>query len=157
MDQKLQQLNELDAKLQKHKNTVDQLKLDHAVQIAPLNSNHTSRIHKLKAEYEQDLNQLKDQFKSSNTTSNKISNKESLAVDDLIEQALLEFEQEQYNHPTAPIMKQQENTTAGTSLIKDRIHLMNKNQQWYTKNYMPVDALSWPVPQPMTHLRKLQC
>jgi hypothetical protein len=76
-------------------------------------------------------------------TMNSIEND---TLENQLERILIEFEQEQHHHPVVP---------------KQEIPCMNKksvgyniNQQWWSKQFIPTDAASWPSPQPLSNLRK---
>lgn len=97
-----------------------------------------NRIQKLQTEHEKEL-----------ATTNKPSTPSPININHIIEQALNEFEQEQHNHAPLPIS------------IKPLVYNppINKNQskinqQWYSKSYVPLDAMSWPAPQAVPNLKR---
>jgi hypothetical protein len=60
-------------------------------------------------------------------------------INQLIEQALREFEQEQYNH-----VPEFTHAIHLPTLKTGRYYPVN--QQIYAQKYMPFDAISWPTP-----------
>lgn len=73
-------------------------------------------------------------------------------IDAAIEQALHEFEQEQHNHAPSP-----QPTATLAPLVYHSVALTapaKTNQQWYSKRYMPLDAMSWPAPQAAPNLKR---
>lgn len=121
----------------------NKLKLDHATQISQLNSNHIDHLNKLKLDHKQELTHLKKKKKPSCHLNN---------LDHILEQALLEFEQEQYNHiPTTMLIRQHDSNHK--SLLHGKTIPAMMNQQWYSKKFIPVDAVSWPAPQPSPNLK----
>ncbi|KAK4510379.1 uncharacterized protein ATC70_004809 [Mucor velutinosus] len=130
--------------IQQQQATRKQLQRDHADHIAQLNTAHTDHTQTLQAQYQKEAATMRTLSKPS------IS---SIDVSSAIEQALNEFEQEQHNHaPSSPPP-----TTTCTPLIYHPVTvtaLAKTNQQWYSKRYMPIDAVSWPVPQAAPNLKR---
>ncbi|KAI8643402.1 hypothetical protein BD408DRAFT_482046 [Parasitella parasitica] len=136
------EMNEKDECLRKQQTAIEQIKVDHATRIAQLKSAHMSRIHKLQMEHEEEL-----------AVARKISQpppSSAIDINNVIEQALNEFEQEQHNHPPTAIKAFK--TFACHPMTHKRP--ANINQQWYAKHYIPLDAMSWPTPQAAPNLRR---
>ncbi|KAG2229402.1 hypothetical protein INT48_000630 [Thamnidium elegans] len=132
---------EINQNIYSHQELLNKLKLDHATQISQLNSNHIDHLNKLKLGHKQELINLKNKKSSCNLNN----------LDHILEQALLEFEQEQYNHiPTILIQHDSNHKSLHGKIIPAMM-----NQQWYSKKFIPVDAVSWPAPQPSPNLKKL--
>lgn len=102
-----------------------------------LNAIHQEQINLLSAQHKRELNQTR-------TTQEPVNDD---SVNEIIEKALIEFEQEQHDIKPNEI-RQTVNISRG--LIHNRLQT---NQQWYAKEYMPVDALTWPFPQTSSNTR----
>lgn len=137
----------MDQTIKNHQELTRKLKLDHATQIAQLNSFHLDRIHKIEIEHEQDM--IKSRYEYNRSKQSSTLNVQQL--DNVLERALLEFEQEQHNH--MPIMIQQQDSNQRS--LQGKVMLKMKNQQWYANKYMPIDAKSWPAPQPLSNLNRI--
>ncbi|KAI9264587.1 hypothetical protein EDC94DRAFT_517139 [Helicostylum pulchrum] len=125
------------------KSPLTQLKQDLERLRQQLNSNHIDHLNKLKLDHKQELTHLKKKKKPSCHLNN---------LDHILEQALLEFEQEQYNHiPTTMLIRQHDSNHK--SLLHGKTIPAMMNQQWYSKKFIPVDAVSWPAPQPSPNLK----
>lgn len=62
-------------------------------------------------------------------------------IDQLVEQVLKDFEQEQHHHP------QERVPPVNTITLKSgRQHNYPVNQQWYAQKYIPLNAMTWPSP-----------
>jgi hypothetical protein len=131
-------LKEKDESIQKQQAINEQLKIDHANHIVQLNSTHMNHIQKLQIKYEKEL-----------ATINKPSTPSPINVSHIIEQALNEFEQEQHNHAPLPI-------SINPLVYHPPINKSQAktNQQWYSKSYIPLDAMSWPAPQAVPNLKR---
>ncbi|GAA5810254.1 hypothetical protein MFLAVUS_003674 [Mucor flavus] len=133
---------EINQNIHSHQELFNKLKLDHATQISQLNSNHIDHLNELKFYHEQELIHLKKKKPKCNLNN----------VDHILEQALLEFEQEQYNHiPTTILIQHDSNHKS----LHGKIIPAMMNQQWYSKKFIPLDAVSWPAPQPSPNLKKM--
>lgn len=99
---------------------------------------------KLQTLHEHNMTDLKQNLTRNNPQQKK---KDNSNVDAALEQVLLEFEQKQHNHvPPKPLVYQEQQH-------KLTMH-RQINQQWYAQQYMPIDALSWPAPQPAPNLKR---
>lgn len=145
---------EMDLRLQQGQELLNQLKLDHMSQLAQLKRNHQDKLQSLQIEYE---NEMKRPIVPKPKT---VQHNES--VNDIIEQALKEFEQEQHQHSPSPITSIDRSASfqhydSNKSCLKTNMlsSMMMKNQQWYSKKYIPVDAVSWPTPKSFAHLKSV--
>lgn len=145
---------EMDTRLQQGQELINQLKLDYADQIAQLKKAHEEQIKSLQIENENELKKKRSIAAKPKT----IQHGES--VNDIIEQALREFEQEQHQHLPSPIKPLDRGTSiqhydSNKSSLKNNMlaSMMMKNQQWYSQKYVPVNAVSWPTPKSFTHLK----
>ncbi|KAF1803244.1 hypothetical protein V8B55DRAFT_1447345 [Mucor lusitanicus] len=131
--------------IQQQQATRQQLQRDHADHIARLNAAHMDRVQTLQTQYQKEAAAIR--------TSSKRYSIPSIDMSSVIEQALNEFEQEQHNHPPPPLP-----TTPCTPLVYHPVALATSapkpNQQWYSKRYMPMDAMSWPAPQAAPNLKR---
>ncbi|KAG2199494.1 hypothetical protein INT47_009948 [Mucor saturninus] len=140
--------NALDRSIQQTQETTDKLKSDHATKIAQLKAIHSIQLNKLQVEHEQDM--IKSRREANRSKHTSISSVHGL--EEVLEQALLEFEQEQHNH--IPVLIQQQDSNERS--LQGKVRLTMKNQQWYANKYMPIDAKSWPAPQPLSNLNRVQ-
>jgi hypothetical protein len=131
-------INQKEYSIQQQQKTINQKKSDYANQIVQLNLTHRQAIDTLQTQLQRDLIDLKQKLNHQ---------KSHLNMDAALEQVLLEFEQKQHNHaPPKPLVYQglQHKMTTHRQI----------NQQWYTQQYMPINALSWPSPQPLPNLKR---
>ncbi|CEP19681.1 hypothetical protein [Parasitella parasitica] len=142
LSQYRKEMESKDECLRNQKAATERLKVEHANQIAQLRSTHTSRIHKLQLEHKKDLAVTKKPSRPSPLS--------TIGISHAIEQALNDFEQEQHNHPPPAINIFK---TLTCNPIAQKRHAAI-NQQWYTKQYIPLDAMSWPTPQAAPNLRR---
>lgn len=134
--------------VQQNQELTNKIKSDHATKIAQLTALHLSQVRKIEFEHEQDMIKSRREH-------NRLKQVSTLNVhqlDNVLEQALLEFEQEQHNHMPALIQQQDSNQRC----LQGKVRLAIKNQQWYSNKYMPIDANSWPAPQPLSNLKRIQ-
>ena len=131
----------MDSRLTLQHAFMQQVKLDHTNLIQHLNTVHQNKLANLQSAHEQD----KMKLKKSKTTTPKPQH-----MNALMEQALIEFEQQQHCH--APTVIVQNNSPSLQSKVKTS---MMRNQQWYSQKYMPSDAISWPSPQPISNLKSI--
>lgn len=139
----------MDKSIQEQKELINKLKQDNMNKLSQLHSIHQAKLKQLQIEHEKELYSIKKQYQFKEATANTSpSTKKGNSINNLIEQALIEFEQEQHYHaPTLTTSNQIDHQNCYTN--KGR--MLIRNQQWYTKKYVPVDALSWPVPQMLPH------
>lgn len=145
---------EMDTRLQQGQELINQLRLDHADQIAQLKRAHKDKIQSLQIEHENELKKNKSIAAKPKTTQHSDS------LNDIIEQALREFEQEQHQHLPSPIKLLDKGASiqhydSNKGSLKNHMlsSMMMKNQQWYSQKYVPVDAVSWPTPKSFAHLK----
>lgn len=138
----------MDKNIQQSQDIVNKIKSDHATKITQLKAIHSIQISKIEVEHEQDM--IKSRREANRLKHASISTVHQ--IEDALEQALLEFEQEQHNHIPSLIHQQDMNQRS----LQDKVRLTMKNQQWYANKYMPIDAKSWPAPQPLSNLNRVQ-
>lgn len=129
----------MDQNIQSYQELFNKLKVDHAAEISQLESTHLNQLSRLNTDHEQELIRLKKRKPCTNLNT----------LDRLIEIALSEFEQEQYN---VPFIVQHD---CNSNSLQGKFIPAMKNQQWYSKQYIPVNAMSWPAPQLVPNLKKL--
>ncbi|KAG1101764.1 hypothetical protein G6F42_017460 [Rhizopus arrhizus] len=140
LDQYQRELQHKDQCIQRQQAIHEQLQRHHADQIAQLNTAHMNRVRKLQAQYEKEAASIHKPSKPSI---------HSIDINLAIEQALNEFEQEQHNHaPSTTVFKP---LVYHPATLKTQV---KANQQWYSKRYMPLDAISWPAPQTVPNLKR---
>lgn len=120
-----------------------------AIEQQKLKREELIKIHQLELDHQNTLRE-----NTNNNKPKKTMKKPELKLDELIEQALKEFEQEQHNHP--PSLRPSQFFTdffnAPKLLRPNNKH--TANQQWYSQKYTPVDAVSWPKPEILPNLKK---
>ncbi|KAL9552648.1 hypothetical protein MBANPS3_003653 [Mucor bainieri] len=135
--------------IQRQQATHKQLQRDHTDHIAQLNTAHMDRVQALQAQHKKEVDAIR--LTSSSLTTRPSAIIPSMDVSSAIEQALNEFEQEQHNHAPPPLAN-------CTPLVYHPVALTSPaakiNQQWYSKRYMPMDAMSWPAPQAAPNLKR---
>lgn len=137
-------INQKEHSIQTQQKKLDQRKTDHANQIVQLNLIHGQKMDRFQTEHEHDMVDFKQKLKTNSQQKKKYKN---VDIDAALEQILFEFEQKQYNHvPVKPLVYQD---------VHHNLAMHRQiNQQWYTQQYMPIDAMSWPAPQPLPNLKR---
>lgn len=116
----------------------DQLRLIYQKDLDELASRHERELNEIRKQHENELKELKTRYQSER------SYKQNQLIDQVMEKALIEFEQQEHSVIRIQNIKSQyDSATHGSSYNK---HIAPITQSSYSKQYMPTDALSWPSP-----------
>ncbi|RCI05481.1 hypothetical protein CU098_012586 [Rhizopus stolonifer] len=114
---------------------ISQTKKQHTSHLLHIQQTHRLHIHQLQSQHQKELDNIRHSI-------------HPIDLEEMISKSLVDFEQEQHNHITSKPF------AFDSQKIEKQLHYEIANQQWYSKKYMPVDAVTWPAPFPLSHLRK---
>ncbi|KAI8971710.1 hypothetical protein BDF20DRAFT_915488 [Mycotypha africana] len=139
-------ISEKDDCLQREKELHKQLKEQYTVEMNRLKLEQEKQLREMEQHHENDLIQLRKEIEELKKLNHK-------SLDDAIEKALYEIEQEEHNHPPTTTLGQRNLRNVSSSSFKDNQKKI-ANQQWYSEKYIPSQAISWPAPQTSPNLKK---
>lgn len=147
-----QALAEKDLLLKEQKESLEKLQENHQDQLTQLKSAQISSILALKKKHKQDKIQLEKELEETKLEAEK-NPAAAIDIDEHMERILNEFEQAEHTYTVQIKDLEQEHQSELNSLQSNQQAQVNKlkrtqdlNRDTWTERYIPVEAVSWPVP-----------
>ncbi|ORX47733.1 hypothetical protein DM01DRAFT_1338957 [Hesseltinella vesiculosa] len=152
-------LAEKEALLKEKEAALTQLQESHNSSLLDLKSKQALDTQSLKLQHQQDILELHDQMEQLKAQGNTgdLSKQQQEYLETELEKVLNAFEQTEHDHAAELQDMQQSHQSALSKLEQTHVHELKSfgaNQGAISTRYLPVQAVSWPAPQPLSILRK---